>query len=162
MDQKTNTTHEYLKTKVLTANQAQLQLMLYDGAIRFCEQARPAVKEQEIEKSYTLITKAQKIVLELSNSMREEFAPEACANMRRLYLFCYDRLVEANLKKELKPLEEALKVLRHLRQTWIMVMEKEQQEKTQQPDSAACQTEAESPPAEFAEQQVGANINFEG
>ncbi len=162
MDQKTNTTHEYLKTKVLTATQAQLQLMLYDGAIRFCEQARPAVKDKEIEKSYTLLNKAQKIVLELSNSMREEFAPEACANMRRLYLFCYDRLVEANLKKELKPLEEALNTLRHLRQTWIMVMEKERQEKAQQADSVPLPSPAEPQSPELAEQQIGANINFEG
>ena len=162
MDQKTNSAKKYLKTKVLTANQAQLQLMLYDGAIRFCEQARPAVKDKEIEKSYTLITKAQKIVLELSNSMREEFAPEACANMRRLYLFCYDRLVEANLKKELKPLEEALNTLRHLRQTWIMVMEKERQEKAQQADSVPPPSPAEPQPPELAEQQLGANINFEG
>jgi len=34
----------YLKTKVFTATPEQLQLMLYDGAIRFGEQARVEVE----------------------------------------------------------------------------------------------------------------------
>ena len=102
MDHKTNTPNEYLKTKVLTASQEQLQLMLYDGAIRFCEQARNAIENKQIEQSYNLIVKAEKIVMEMCHSMRDEVAPETCANMRRLYIFCYEKLVDANLKKETK------------------------------------------------------------
>ena len=162
MKQKPHTAEEYIKTKVLTATPTQLQLMLYDGAIRFCEQARPAVENKEVEKSYGLISRAEKIVMELCNSMRDEFAPETCANMRRLYIFCYDRLVEANLKKELQPLDEALKVLRHMRQTWLMLMDKERREKAEQADSADQPGDAESQSSEWADQQVGAKINFEG
>ncbi|MCP4711846.1 MAG: flagellar export chaperone FliS [Planctomycetes bacterium] len=165
MDQKTNTPNEYLKTKVLTASQEQLQLMLYDGAIRFCEQARKAIEDKQIEQSYNLIIKAEKIVMELCNSMRDEVAPETCANMRRLYIFCYEKLVDANLKKETKSLDEALQVLRHLRETWIMVMEKAKQEKTQAIEPPA-HTDSPQPAApntpELAYQQIGANINFEG
>ena len=51
MDKKPNTPNEYLKTKVMTASPEQLQLMLYDGAIRFCEQARSAIEEKQIEQS---------------------------------------------------------------------------------------------------------------
>ena len=60
--------NEYLKTKVLTASPEQLQLMLYDGAIRFCEQAREAIKNREIEKSYQSLSKAEKIVLEMCDT----------------------------------------------------------------------------------------------
>ena len=128
MDHKTNTPNEYLKTKVMTASQEQLQLMLYDGAIRFCEQARNAIENKQIEQSYNLIIKAEKIVMEMCNSMRDEVAPETCANMRRLYIFCYEKLVDANLKKENKSLDDALQVLRHLRETWILVVEKAKKE----------------------------------
>jgi len=165
MDHKTNTPNEYLKTKVLTASQEQLQLMLYDGAIRFCEQARNAIENKQIEKSYNLIVKAEKIVMEMCNSMRDEVAPETCANMRRLYIFCYEKLVDANLKKETKSLDEALQVLRHLRDTWIMVMEKAQKEKAQNAEppapAAPPPTAAPNTPA-LDYQQIGANINFEG
>ncbi len=120
----------YLETRVMTASPEQLQLMLYDGVIRFCEQAREAIRDKQIEESFNLITKAQRIVMELASSMRDEIAPETCANMRRLYMFCYDRLVEANLKKNLKALDDALQVLRELRQTWLLLMEKLKEENT--------------------------------
>jgi flagellar secretion chaperone FliS len=125
MESKTgNNTSEYLKTRVLTASPEQLQLMLYDGAIRFCEQARQAIQNKEIEKKFHLLTRAENIVLELCKSMREELAPETCSKMRALYLFCYEKLVMANMNKELEPLDDALKVLRHMRETWVMLMEK--------------------------------------
>lgn len=114
----------YLETRVMTASPEQLQLMLYDGAIRFCEQASEAIEAKAIEKSFTLINKAETIVMELSTSMKDEIAPETCANMRRLYLFCYDRLVQANLKREIAPLQEAVAVLHELRETWLLLMEK--------------------------------------
>ncbi len=63
--------NEYLKTKVLTASPEELQLMLYDGAIRFCEQARVAVANKEIENSYNLIVRAENILMELTNAMKD-------------------------------------------------------------------------------------------
>ena len=49
----------YLRTQVLTATPEQLQMMLYDGAIRFAEQARPALQNKNWETSYSMITKAR-------------------------------------------------------------------------------------------------------
>ena len=163
MDKQDKTAKEYLKTKVLTASPTQLQLMLYEGAIRFCEQARPAMENKEIEKSYHLIRKAEKIVMELSNSMRDEYAPEACANLRKLYMYCYDRLVKANLEKKPEPLDEALEVMRHMRESWLMLMEKIRQEKADASENDGGEgAEIESAFQEMMDQQVGANINFEG
>jgi flagellar secretion chaperone FliS len=122
-------TSEYLKTKIMTASSEQLQLMLYDGAIRFCEQARHAIEAKNIEAGYTAITKAENIVLELQNGLRDEIAPELCTKMRALYLYCYEQLVKANLKRQTPFVDDALKILRHLRETWVMVMEKTQNEK---------------------------------
>ena len=41
----------YLRTKVLTATPEQLQLMLFDGAIRFAEQAKPALAARNSNKA---------------------------------------------------------------------------------------------------------------
>ena len=156
---KANSGNAYLKTKVMTASPEELQLMLYDGAIRFCEQARAAVRNKEIEESYQLLIKAQKIISELMSSMRDELAPDTCANMRRLYVFCYDRLITANLEKKVELIDEALKVIRHIRETWIMLMEKVKSENAQ----AAQENERQlQPVGGHAGQEIGSTINFEG
>jgi flagellar protein FliS len=157
MDKNSSNINKYQKTKILTASPEQLQLMLYDGAIRFCEQAREAIKEKKIEESYTLISKAEKIVMEMSNSMRDELAPETCAKMRALYMFCYERLVNANLKKDTKSLDESLDILRHMRETWLLLMEKLFEEKADQQPVAIGASASNNENSE-----IGANINFEG
>ena len=146
--------HAYLETRVMTASPEQLQLMLYDGAIRFCEQAAEAIKVGEIEQCYTLISRAEQIVMELSNSMKDDVAPETCANMRRLYLFCYDRLVQANLKRALEPLQEALSVLGELRETWVLLMDKLNDERGS--------SVAGKPSADPIAGEMGATISVEG
>jgi len=57
-----NTAQNYLRAKVFTATPEQLQLMLYDGAIRFSEQARAAMDKKDYEASYNGISRAQKII----------------------------------------------------------------------------------------------------
>lgn len=151
-----NTTNEYLKTKVMTASQEQLQLMLYDGAIRFCEQARQAVLDKEIEKSFNLLTRAEAIIMEMVSSLRDDFAPETCAKMRSLYFFCYEKFVAANMKKDVVPLDEGLRVLRHMRETWVMLMEQLKREKTGRPGEPEL---SPLPPDMDISQGVGINEN---
>ena len=154
-----NSGNAYLKTKVMTASPEELQLMLYEGAIRFCEQARAAVQNKEIEESYQLLLKAQKIIAELMSSMRDDLAPDTCANMRRLYVFCYDRLITANLEKNVELIDEALKVIRHIRETWIMLMQQLKRENAQMVQ----ETEKQLQPVGGPEgQEIGSMINFEG
>lgn len=98
--------------------------MLYDGAIRFCRQARDAIGRKDIEGSYNLLTRAQNIVLEMQNALRPEVAPEVCEQMSALYGFIYRRLVEANVNKDVKAVDDALRILEYQRETWVMLLEK--------------------------------------
>ncbi|MBN1765420.1 MAG: flagellar export chaperone FliS [Sedimentisphaerales bacterium] len=156
-------TNKYLQTKVMTASPEQLQLMLYDGAIRFCEQARVAIKNKEIENSYKLLSRAEKIIMELCTSMKDEMAPETCGNMRSLYIYCYEQLVEANLKKEVENVDNALKVIRHMRETWIMLMEKLQEERAREyPEESPSEAMSSPNAGNPFEQPVGSTISLEG
>jgi flagellar protein FliS len=121
--------NQYLQDAVLTATPEQLQLMLYDGAIRFATQARDALQAKDIERTHNLLTKAQRIVVEMQTSLRPEVAPEICSQMAGLYTFVYRRLVDANLQKDLVALDEALQILNHVRQTWLLLMDSLQQER---------------------------------
>ena len=112
----------YLRTKVLTATPEQLQLMLYDGALRFGEQAKLALQQKDYEQSYNLISRVQKILAELTSTLRHDVAPDLCGKLAALYNFAYRKLIEANVDHKLEPLDEALEVLRYQRETWALLL----------------------------------------
>ncbi|HEV2296193.1 MAG TPA: flagellar export chaperone FliS [Tepidisphaeraceae bacterium] len=118
-----NVAQNYLRTKVLTATPEQLQLMLYDGALRFGEQARVALHEKRFEESYRLISKVQKIITELSITLKPDVAPDLCKRLGALYTFVYKKLIEANVGHELAPMDEALSILRYQRETWALLLD---------------------------------------
>lgn len=117
---------EYLRNAVQTATPEQLHLMLYDGAIRFATQAKDAIEAGNIEETYNLITRAQKILLEMENGLKPEIDPEITGQMSALYSFVYRKLVDANINRDADCVEDALKILRYQRETWVMLMEKVQ------------------------------------
>jgi flagellar protein FliS len=113
----------YLRTKVLTATPEQLQLMLYDGAIRFGEQARVALQQKNWEQSYTLLSRAQRIVTELTGSLRRAVAPDLCEKLAGIYAYVFRKLVSANTSHRIEDLDEAINLLRFQRETWVMLMD---------------------------------------
>ncbi len=121
--------NEYLRNQILTASPEQLQMMLYDGAIRFSRQGREAIERKDVEGSYNALTRAQRIVLEMLNGLNHDVNPELCARMAALYTFVYRRLVEAGVQKDIKAVDDALRILEYQRETWRMLMEKLSQQR---------------------------------
>lgn len=119
----------YLKTRVMTATPEQLQMMLYDGAIRFCEQAAPAIAKKDWETTCHTLSKAQKIVTELITSLRHDLQPDLCKKLAALYTYIHRKLVEAATKHNRESLDEALGLLRYQRETWAMLMDQIGKEK---------------------------------
>lgn len=115
--------HNYLKTKVFTATPEQLQLMLYDGAIRFGEQARMALEQGKYDQSFELISRTQKIIAEMTASLRHDVSPELCGKLAALYNFVYRKLIEANIDHKVESLDEALEILRYQRETWVLLLD---------------------------------------
>ena len=52
----------YNNSKVLTASPAELTLMLYEGAIKFCNIAIVAIEQKNVPKAHTNIVKTQEII----------------------------------------------------------------------------------------------------
>lgn len=113
----------YLRTKVMTATPEQLQLMLYDGAIRFADQGKAALQAGSYEDSYTLITKVQRIINELNCSLKHDVAPDLCGKLASLYTYIYKRLIEANVDHNMEALDESIRLLRYQRETWVLLMQ---------------------------------------
>jgi flagellar protein FliS len=114
---------QYLRTRVMTATPEQLQIMLYDGAIRFCEQAKNALEKKNLEQVFINISKAQKIVTELIGSLKPELYPELCQKLVAVYTYVYKRLIEASVEHKVESLKEAVDLLRFQRDTWAMLLD---------------------------------------
>ncbi len=114
----------YLRTKILTASPEELRLMLYDGAVKFCRQAREAFDRKDLESSYTGLMRAQKIVLELSTSLNHTADPDLCSKLSSLYTYIYRLLVDANMDRDGKKVDEAIGLLQYERETWRLLMQK--------------------------------------
>ncbi len=138
----TQASDEYLRNTVMTATPEQLQLMLYDGAIRFATQAREALVKSDFETSCEKLLRAQRIVLEMSNGLRPEVNLDLCEQMAALYDFVYSRLVDANMRRDPEAIDEALKILEHQRETWRMLIQKIRREgppqTTDEPEAGQC------------------------
>jgi flagellar protein FliS len=115
---------EYLKNAVMTATAEQLQMMLYDGAIRFVSQARDAMKQRDWETSCERIIRAQKIIMQMQQGLRHEVNPTLCGQLVSLYQFVYSRLVHANITHQVSAMDEALQILEHQRETWRLIVER--------------------------------------
>lgn len=135
-------TNEYLKTKVMTASPEMLTLMLWDGAIRFADQGREAIIKKDIEGSYHALLRSQKIILELAASLRHEVNPDLCKNLSALYTFIYRRLVDANIQKNVKLVDDALEIMRHQRQTWAMLMDTLSKERVARAQATAAENQS--------------------
>ena len=113
-----NSPRKYLETQILTASREQLLLLLYDGAIRFAEKGRDAVLAKEPAEAHDQLVRAQRIVIELWCALNPEADPELSKNLGGLYSFAYLRLVHANVQRDAKAADEALGILRTLREAW--------------------------------------------
>ena len=110
----------YGNSKIQTATPAELTLMLYDGAIKFCNIALIAIENGDIQKAHTNIVKAQNIILEFICTLDHKY--KVAEDFERVFDYIHRRLVEANIKKDKEILEEALGYIREMRDTWKEVM----------------------------------------
>lgn len=110
----------YANSKIMTATPAELTLMLYEGAIKFCNIAIMGIEEKDIEKTHNNIKKVENIITEFQVTLNHKYP--VADDFDNVYKYLKDRLLEANVKKDKDILEEVLGHLRTMRDTWKEVM----------------------------------------
>ena len=120
MAQLRNAAQMYQTNSVKTASPARLTLMLYDGAVKFCNIAIEGIEEGNIQKANDNIIKAEKIIVELRATLDMKYP--VAKDFEDIYVYLEKRLVEANVKKDHEILDECLMHLRAIRDTWKEVM----------------------------------------
>ncbi|MEZ8220164.1 flagellar protein FliS [Candidatus Fervidibacteria bacterium JGI MDM2 JNZ-1-D12] len=114
-------TNPYLQQMVETATPVQLIGLLFRRGSELMDEAEQALTERDFERANEALTKAQKVVAELISSLDMEKGGEIAVNLHRLYTFVWERLLHANLRKSVKPLQDAKQIWEQLRQLWEQV-----------------------------------------
>jgi flagellar protein FliS len=93
-----NAFRTYKQQGVLTANPLELVVMLYDGGIKQLKIASIAIEEKEYEQANNAMQKAQRIIMELMNSLDLRFP--IAKELMMLYEFMMREISSANAAKE--------------------------------------------------------------
>lgn len=111
---------QYERNKIMTATPAELTLMLYEGAIKFGNIAIKAIEDGDMEKAHANIVKVENIIDEFRRTL--DFKYPVAQDFENIYSYLSRRLVDANMKKDKEIMEEVVKHLRSVRDTWKEVM----------------------------------------
>ena len=119
---------QYNQVQIKTANRGKLIVMLYQGAIRFMKKAIMHLEQKDMEGKGNALIRAQDIILELTYALDQESldrGDELALNLQRLYLYSYRRLVHANIRMEVEPIQEVIGLLENLLEAWEQILQNE-------------------------------------
>ncbi|GKV67533.1 flagellar protein FliS [Sporosarcina sp. NCCP-2716] len=112
----------YQNNTVTTSSPGELTLMLYNGCLKFIQQAKQAVAAGNIEDKNTAVQKAQAIISELMITLDVKAFP-AGKDMLVLYEFANSRLIDGNIKNDIALFDEAAGIITEFRDTWKQVIQ---------------------------------------
>ena len=115
----------YHKNDVNTATQKQLIVMLYDGMNQYLTQAIQAIDNSDLEAAHRNLHQTGKILLELLNTLREDRGGAISTNLKKIYVYCYEQVVMANLKKDTKIICAVRSILAQLGDGWKNIRKKD-------------------------------------
>lgn len=121
-----NAAEAYKRQQIMTATPEALTLMLYNGCLKFITEGMEYVEKKDYEQANLTLQKAQNIISEFRVTLKMEY--DIAKQLMPLYNYTYDRLVEGNMKSDLKQLQEAYTIIRELRDAWVLAMKKARQE----------------------------------
>ncbi|MDR2743117.1 MAG: flagellar export chaperone FliS [Treponema sp.] len=137
----TNALSAYRETRIKTASQGQLIIMLYDEAVKQLDhgldllQANVSGKKDpgKIETIGKTIVKTQEIITELMVSLDFEQGGDIAKNLFSLYTWFNKELLEANISQDLKRILTVRNMFNELRGAWAEIVAKTSVEGMGQP-----------------------------
>ena len=136
--------NQYKKNEVETATPEQILILLYDGAIRFLIKAKQAIEDNDVQETHNNIIACENIILEFMSSLDMENGGDLAQRLYNLYDYFYNVLVQANIKKDAMKVNEVLKHLKGLRETWQKAINIANQEKLKNADNSLIDEDVDS------------------
>ena len=114
-------TAAYKQQSILTATPGQLVVMLYDGCLRFLNQAAYAMREGNVAVAGGRLTRAEAIIDELLATLDLEQGGVVASRLQGIYVFCSRHLGEARLSRDPEMIDKVSELLSELRDAWAHV-----------------------------------------
>lgn len=109
--------NRYARESVTTASPAKLVTMLYDRLIKDLADAEVGLGARNIQQTHNALTHAQDIIREFHSTLDTSIWPEG-ENLKRIYEWALDMLMNANMEKNLQRVVDVREVMEPLAQTW--------------------------------------------
>jgi flagellar protein FliS len=113
----------YIEAQVTTATPQRLRLMLIEAAIRHLKRTLSFWEKDENEEALEALVRARAIVAELLSAIKPD-KTELTQKVAGVYVFLFNALTKAQLRRDTKGIEETIEVLEVERETWRLVCEK--------------------------------------
>ncbi|MDU2592137.1 MAG: flagellar export chaperone FliS [Paeniclostridium sordellii] len=115
-----NPYNTYKQNSVNTASKEQLLLMLLDGAVKYTKIARLAIIDKNMERANKELVRVQDIFLELMITIDKD-SSKYMQNLYNVYEFIKSELSRANIKKDVKIIDNVLPLIEEIRDMWYAV-----------------------------------------
>ena len=129
----TNPYSKYQEQSVMTMTHGEMLTKLYEETIKQIHTAIRAIQANDASMANLCLQKSQRIIAYLQATLDMKYP--ISANLASLYVFFNEQLIRANIKKEVKPLEDILPLIEELRDTFVQADKLARMEK--QPHAAA-------------------------
>lgn len=111
----------YQQNKYISASPHRLIIMLYEGAIRFANQAISCIEAGDVQGKYNAIQRFQDVIYELMSSLNFKEGKGVADNLNSLYTYVIGRSNQSSLHMTAEPLQEAIKIISELKSAWEQI-----------------------------------------
>lgn len=123
---------QYKKNQVETASPEKILILLYDGAINFLNKAKICLEEGDDDEFHKKMTGCKNIIIEFMETLDLEQGGDWALTLYNLYKYLRKVVIKSDVSKNVDGINEVLKHLSSLRETWIKAIEIAQEERRSQ------------------------------
>jgi flagellar secretion chaperone FliS len=115
----------YRQTEVQSRSPLELVVMLYDGALRFMNDAKAGFAEGNIPRRAEAMSRTMAIIDQLQNTLDMNAGGDIASSLDQLYTYVRERLLQASLQQSAAPVDDAIAVITNLREGWAEITARE-------------------------------------
>lgn len=134
--------NKYQKNQIETASPEQILIMLYNAAINFLNKAKVDIETNNDQSFHHNMDCCKNIIAEFMNTLDVEAGGDWAQVLYGLYKYLRKLCITSDVSKDINGIDEVLKHLTRLRDTWIQAIsiankEKAEENATSSKDSSA-------------------------
>ncbi len=111
----------YHQTHVQSQSPLELVVLLYDGALRYMQMASDAIRRDDLVAKREGMSRSVAFISELQNTLNLDEGGQIAQSLDALYAYIAGRLIDANVRRDPAPVDEAIRLLKPLRDAWAQL-----------------------------------------